>query len=179
MHRSISWMTAVVFVLAALSGCAQYRITQDLTQPIEQPANCSIGEIGDGLPVDMAAEDRPSLENIGKLKNYLREKLGKKKVFASVMASDPNAGYEVVGAVLEYKKGSGCVRYIGLFGAGNAKLTVELRLIDKKSGDVLFAGNFKQKVSSWMESGAKTFERVADDFAKALEKQWKKQQRGK
>ena len=92
---------------------------------------------------------------------------------------EPDAEYIVEGSVLEFKKGSGLVRFLIGFGAGNAKVTTELRLIKRSQSpeeqdEIIFAGNFKRSVSDWTESGDKTFENVAKDFAKALQKRLKK-----
>jgi curli biogenesis system outer membrane secretion channel CsgG len=90
------------------------------------------------------------------------------------VAADEGANLEVTGSILEYKKGSGWLRFFIGFGAGNAVVNTELRLVDASSGKLLFSGNFKQKVSGWGETGDATWKRIAKDFAKALEKQNKK-----
>ena len=95
---------------------------------------------------------------------------------------EPDAQYVIEGSILQFKKGSGLVRALIGFGIGSAKVTTELKLIRRakspeEQDKVIFAGNFKQTVSDWLESGDKIFERVAKDFAKVLKKRMKKIQK--
>jgi len=176
--KRIVFLAVLLCGLLILFSCAKYKITHKLEQPINQPSNCSIGEIKDELPADFDEDDKPSLEHIDKFKDYLRIALIEKGIFRDVLLMNPESEYQVTGGILDFKKGSGFVRFLGLFGAGNAKVTTTLRLEDRNTGEILFAGNFKQEVSSYMESGEKIFERVAKDFAKELSKQINKLKRG-
>jgi hypothetical protein len=178
-EKGIILCVVVLCGVLVLFGCATYKITHQLEKPINREGNCSIGDIKDQLPIDFEEEDKPTLEEVDKLKDYLRIELEKKGIFRAVEMLNTEAEYEVTGGILDYKKGSGIVRFFGMFGAGNAKLTVNLRLEDRNTEEVLFAGNFFQEVSDWAESGAKTYERVGKDFAKALEKEIKKLKEGK
>lgn len=172
-------LTVILTGILLFSGCAPYKITQPLEQPLKKPSNCSIGEIADMLPTDFDEDDKPTLEHIDRFKDYLRIELEKKGFFQNVQLMSPESEYQVTGGILDFKKGSGFVRFLGLFGAGNAKLTTTLKLQDRNTGETLFAGTFKQEVSSYLESGDKIFERVAQDFAKELGKQIKKLQKRK
>jgi len=167
-------LLAILSGIILFSACAHYKVTKNLEQPVEDIAVCNIGEIRDELPVGFEEEDKPTLEHIEKFRSYLKTELEKEGVFKSILIMNPESPYEVTGSVLDFKKGSGVVRFFVGFGAGNAKLTASLKLIDKNTGEILFAGNFKQTVGSYMESGDKMFQRVAHDFAKELKKQIKK-----
>jgi hypothetical protein len=177
--KGILLCVVILCGVLVLSGCATYKITRKLEKPINREGNCSIGDIKDQLPIDFDEEDKPTLEEVDKLRDHLRIELEKKGIFRAVEMLNPDAEYEVTGGILDYKKGSGAVRFLIGFGAGNAKLTVNLRLEDRNTEEVLFAGNFFREVSDWTESGAKTYERVGKDFAKALEKEIKKLKEGK
>jgi len=176
-HQKILLFGLIALLLLGLGGCAKYKITTPLEQSLNTTASWRIGEIRDGLPSDMDPEDKPDEFNIMKLKNFLKEELEKRNLFQETgLASSDQL--EVTGNILEYKKGSGLVRALIGFGIGNAVLTIELELRNRTTGKTLFAGNFKQTVSDWKESGEKCFKRVAKDFAKALEKQQKKLLKG-
>ncbi len=174
--RPPSKLIAVGVLCAALitCSCATYKITRELEKPIDREGNCRIGEIGDELPIDFPEEDKPTLEQIDEFRDCLRIELEKKGIFRAVELYSPEAEYEVVGGILDYKKGSGAARFLIGLGVGNAKLTATLKLQDRNTGKILFAGNFTQEVSSGLETGGMTFDRAASDFAKALDKQIKK-----
>ena len=164
-------------------GCAKnYRITHELEAPIDRIAIATIGEIVDMLPEDFEEGKKPTTEQIEAFKSHLTEQLRNREIFASVAYNEPDAQYVVEGSILQFKKGSGLVRALIGFGIGSAKVTTELRLIRRakspeEQDEVIFAGNFKQTVSDWIESGDKIFERVAKDFAKVLKKRMKKIQK--
>ncbi len=165
----------VLFVLLSATllivGCgAKYRVTQPLEVPLESQSICVVGEITDALPADFEPEDKPTLDHINMLRRYIEEELNNKEVLQTTTIATSKARYEVTGSILDFGKGSGAARFFIGFGAGSAKLTVELTLKDIQSGEVIFAANFNQTVSSWTESGDESFKRVAKDFAKALEK---------
>ena len=176
--KAFALLTVILSGILLFSGCTHYKITQRLEQPIKKPSNCSIGEIEDKLPTDFDEDDKPALEHIEKFRDYLKTELEKKDIFQTVQLMNLELEYEVVGGILDFKKGSGFVRFLIGFGAGSAKLTIELKLKDRNTGEILFAGNFKQEVSSYLESGDMIFKRIAQDFAKELEKQIKKLQKG-
>ncbi len=81
--------------------------------------------------------------------------------------------YEITGSILGYKAGSGFLRFMIGFGAGSAKMLTHLELRDTTNDQTIFGGNFEGTVKSWAESGSEMFKRVARDFSKELEKQFK------
>jgi hypothetical protein len=172
--------TAVVIVLALtvalIQGCAHYKITQHLSYPLERKANtCMIGEVTESLPENTEFDKRPPMEDIQQFENYLKEELDEVDIFKRVLVTnDEPAEYLVTGNILGYSRGSGATRFFIGFGLGNAKITIELKLIDVAADEIVFAGNFNREVSSGLESGMGMYRRVAEDFAKALNKQLKK-----
>jgi hypothetical protein len=172
-------LAIVVGGLLIISGCATYKITHELDRPIEKTSLCQVGEIKDELPAGFKEEDKPTFEQIDEFRRHLRNALEEKRIFSSVDLGSLGGEYEVTGSIRDFKKGSGFVRFLGLFGAGNARIMAALRLEDRSTGETLFAGNFRKEVTSFAEKGDVMFERVAKDFAKALEKQIKKLEKGK
>lgn len=168
-----TWGIALLYLCAIVAGCAPktYVVTTPLSGATERPTKVRIGVIRDNLPTDIDTSKKPSAEDIAKFQTYLGEELSGKKRLQMALASDSSACcYEVQGALLEYTKGSGALRFFVGFGAGKASVTTELKLVDTRSGATVFAGNFIGKVAGGMESGAAMFRRVSRDFAKALEK---------
>lgn len=161
--------------LLAAAGCAKpYKITQELQEPINTIAVCRMAEIQDELPIDFEADKKPSAEQMQKLEEAIMNGLAERDLFGELGNAVATPEYEISGGVLEFRRGSGVVRAIGLFGLGNAYITVHLELKDLRNGnEVVFAGNFKQSVTSYLESGDEMFNRVGHDFAEALEKQIK------
>jgi hypothetical protein len=159
-----------VAILMMLVGCATYRITNPLEQPIDTAASWRIGEIKDALPQDMDPEDRPETGDITLLAAYLKSELQKKKFFQE-QGLENASKFEVIGTLMEFKKGSQFLRIVlgGIFG-GNASLTVELQVRNSETSQILFAGNFKGTTQDWNETLDNCYKRVAADFAKALEK---------
>lgn len=172
MNRSLRFLF-VLATVALVAGCAKsYVITQPLATALTAPSTIAIGAIADELPVDMEASKKPTQEDIVKLQNFLRDEIDKKKL-GQLVAATANPQYEVQGSFLEFKRGSGAVRFFIGFGLGNAKAVIVLRLVDKNMGGTVFAGNFTGAVSSGMEGGEQALRRIASDFAKALQKELK------
>ena len=166
---------ALVGLIAALlaCGCAKnYVVTTDLAEPLQVPVQFRIGSVTDQLPSTEELKNKPSAEDIEKFKRYIVEELNKADLDFQA-AQEGVATYEVTGGITQYKKGSGVVRFIGLFGAGNARAVVELKLVKIVDGAVVFGGNFEGVVSSWAEGGDQMFKRIAHDFAKEIQKQHK------
>ena len=162
-------MAAVLF-----SGCSHnFKITHDLEKPLATTSEWKVGEITVELPSDFEESKKPTEEHIEKLRSYIINEIEEKKIFSSPAFSGSTSRYEISGSILDFKRGSGFVRAMIGFGVGSAKVTAELKLVDTEANEVIFAGNFKQKVASWLESGDKSFERIAEDFAKQLQKQLK------
>lgn len=157
--------------IAMLSGCTNYVITHGLEQPLVPSQSVFIGEMRDGLPADTDPGDKPTLEAIDNLRTCLANEITRRDLFGGAELYDSSvAKYELIGAILNYKKGSGFLRF--LFGmVGNAEVTVQLELRDIGNDAVLFSGNFKGIVNDWAESGDKMFQKVSKDFVKAVEKQ--------
>ena len=169
---TIIFASVIVAALVMSLGCTKnYTVIQPLGESIDSGENCFIGEIKDELPLDMDPEDKPTQEHIDLLKSAIMEELAEKDLFNRITMDPGSERYEVSGAIVEFKRGSGWIRALIGFGVGSAKLTVYLELYDTEAKNVLFSANFKQTVSSYMESGDETFRRVAKDFAKALEDQ--------
>ncbi|MEE8575626.1 MAG: DUF4410 domain-containing protein [candidate division Zixibacteria bacterium] len=171
--KSMALLAAVLLLI--VSGCAKhYVITQGLEEPINSQPTCYVDEIVDYLPVDTKVEDRPTTEDIDKLRGYIVERMQDEGVVSMLSEfSDEldSARYRVSGKIMAFKKGSGFLRYLIGFGAGSAKLTVALDLVDQKTDKIIYSGSFSEKISSGYESGAESFKRVAKNFAKALRKE--------
>lgn len=168
-----------LLIVLMLSGCAKhFVITEQLEAPLERPAFFVIGDITDDLPPDIEEGKKPSSEDIGKLKNYLHEELAKRKFLSERVSGSEGAEYEIVGSIVDYKKGSGLMRALFGFWAGSANTSIALKLIDIETGDVIFGGMFEGSVSSWGESGDKMFKQISKRFSKELEKQMKKLSKG-
>lgn len=169
MRSSFKILLAVfVPVLFIILSCTPYVVTTKLEKPLDTPSNCSIGVIIDELPDGMDIENRPTLEEVDRLKDVLRGCLVEREVFSMI---DSGGEYEVRGSILEFRRGSGAVRFLIGFGAGNAKMVTSLELVDLRTEKVVFGGNFDAVVASGFESGDKIYRTIADNFAKALKKQ--------
>jgi len=118
------------------------------------------------------------MSDLDEFRSFLKEALEKKNIFLSSYETTGKPNYEITGNILEYKRGSGAVRVLIGFGLGNAKITIEMKLRNIATGEIAFAGNFKQSVSSGYESGLEMYRRVAKDFAKELSNQQKKLEKG-
>jgi hypothetical protein len=173
--RNLIVLILISIVFIVFIGCSKpYVITRNLDYSIEPQQSCSIGNIVDELPVDFDAEDKPTAENIMQLKIKLEEYLAKKDIYEIIRLDFPDADFEVTGAILDYKKGSGFLRFLFGAWAGAARVTVALDLTDNYTGDIIFSGNFYGTVTQWTESGDMIFNQVALNFAKALKKELKK-----
>lgn len=173
MSRSLR-LLVLVAVIALGAGCAKtYVVTKPLDAALAAPATIIVGAITDELPIDTEEAKKPRQSDIDKFQRFLGEEIAKKQIGQIVPGASPDAQYEVRGRFLEFKRGSGAARFFIGFGVGSAKAVIGLDLVDKKSGEVIFAGNFTGAVSSWAEGGDQAFKRIASSFAKELEKQLK------
>jgi hypothetical protein len=172
----VLWPATLLMIMVLAAGCAKrYVVTHDLEVPLSTPPVCFVGEIRDELPEDLDPAKKPALENINQFKLYLVDALITKGVFEGAEMNDSlAANYEVTGAILHYKGGSGFLRF--LFGAmaGSAEVTTTLELRDRQLNRLVFAGNFTGTVTDWAQKGDQMFKIVADDFANALKKRNKK-----
>ena len=171
-------LTVIFCGILIVCGCANYKITHELEQPIKEKTFCYVGEIKDELPADFDEEDKPTFEQIYKFRRYLRNALEEKLIFSAIELGNPEAEYEVTGGIRDFKKGRGFHRSLP-FGVGMQKVTATLRLQDRKTGEILFAGNFREVVSSYTEKIDLMFERLAKNFSRVLEKQIKKSEKKK
>jgi hypothetical protein len=170
--RPFKLLALLAMVVLLVSGCGKsFVITQTLEQPIAFPSKCYIGDISDNLPLGTELKDRPTVEDIDKLRGFLIERLEEEECLSLTTYNLDSARYRVQGSILDFKKGSGLMRALFGFGIGAAVLTVNLELIDQNTNEIVFAGNFSESVTSYGESGAETFKRVAKNFAKELRKQ--------
>jgi len=156
-----------IATLMLVSGCATYRVTHELERTIQR-GSCKVAPIADALPADLDDEDRPRVSEISNLLTSLEEELRGTGIFTSVEPFDDSSRYMLNATILTFKRGSGAMRFLIGFGAGNAKVTVDLKLTERESGDVIFAGNFSQEISNWTEEGHKMYGKIASDFANAL-----------
>jgi hypothetical protein len=151
-------------------SCSPYVITTPLEHPLRHDATCAIGDITDALPQDMSLESRPSLEEINRLKDEIDYALADREIFA-MLGLGENTDYAVEGRIIEFKRGSGTVRFFIGFGLGNARLVVSLKLVDRSENKTIFSGNFRAEVSDWATKGDVIYKSVAANFAKALKKE--------
>jgi hypothetical protein len=168
-----TWFIALICLSAAAAGCApkSYVVTTPLSGVTERPTQVWIGDVQDNLPSDVEMDKKPTPEDIAKFQTYLREEIRARKRLQMDIAADSGACcYEVRAALLEYTKGSGALRFLIGFGAGKASMTTQLKLVDTRSGETVFAGNFIGKVTGSLESGSSMFRQVSRDFAKALDR---------
>lgn len=171
-NGKIAAIAILAIFITVAAGCTKhYVITRHLKESVQPRTNCSIELIADALPVDMAEDDKPTLKNINDFRGAIRNELEKTDIFDFVELGYDSAEYEVRGAVLYFKRGSGIARLILGYGFGNAKFTAELKLVDRSTGKTLFSGNFSHEISSGLESGDEAFRLIAKDFAKVLQLQ--------
>jgi hypothetical protein len=164
----------VLCLIILMTGCTKrYLITDELSDPlIDEPA-CSIGPVTDELPIGFDEADKPAVETIDRFKDYIYEELAKREIFSALHRGSGMGDYEVTGGILDYKKGSGFLRFMFGAWAGGAKVTVSLRLVNTRTNKTEFGGDFTGSVTHWAEKGEQMFKQVAVDFAKQLEKQIK------
>ena len=167
-------LVAALLLLSGLVSCANYVITRPLERDIEPPPTITIGAIDDGLPVNMPADKKPTLEEIANLKTYIFNEMNSNAVFDFLDDYDSTARYEVSGRITEFKRGSGALRFFIGFGLGNARLLMTLEIYDREIGQPIFAGSFKAEVSDWATNGDRIYRNIARDFAKAFRKQHEK-----
>lgn len=177
--RSQRLILALVVLGAACAagGCAKnYVVTTPLADPLAEPSRYVVGDITDQLSAELPADKRPTAEDILKFKRYIAEEIRNRGV-ELIEAGEDDPRYEVTGSLLDFKRGSGAVRFFIGFGAGNAKVLTELKLVDRSTGQTVFAGNFEGVVASWGETGDKMFQAVARAFAWEITRGMKKSQK--
>lgn len=171
--RAASCIALLLLMLVA-GGCTPYAVLTPLEKPMETPSKLTMGAITDRLPLDMEDQDKPTMEEIQKFKDLLFNELSKKEFIEMLEHNSPDARYEVNGEVIEYKRGSGALRFLVGFGAGNARILTTMSLIDKTSDEKVFSASFKAEIGDWMTKGDEMYNKIAKNFAKAVEKEQKK-----
>ena len=159
----------ILCILVFTSGCATYMVTHELERPIS-PGTCKVVAIQSALPATQDEEDLPREQEISKLLTTLEDAVRKTGLFTAVEPFLDTSTYVVKATIITFKRGSGAVRALIGFGVGNAKITVEIKLIERNSDAVLFSGNFSQEISDWTEAGDKMYGKIARDFGMALKK---------
>jgi len=171
--RYLRIFIGVVIIGLLTSGCATYKVTKELEAPIQHSA-CKVSELTDVLPTSMDDEDRPTPAEIGHLETSIEQELTATGLFSAVGRYEDSSLYILNGTILAFRRGSGAVRFLIGFGLGDAKITVDLKLVERPSGSVIFAGNFSQTIGDWTEKGEKMYDKIARDFAKAIASRVKK-----
>ncbi len=167
-NKTIISFLVLVSLLVLVSGCSKrFIVTTPMEMPIETGRKCAIGTITDELPLDFDASSKPKEEDIEKLKMFLVAEINKKDALNAFLSLG-NSKYIIDGSILDFKKGSGLVRAFIGFGIGDAKITTNLRLRDRETGEILFGGNFTSRVSDYKISGEEIFKQVAKDFSNQL-----------
>lgn len=88
---------------------------------------------------------------------------------------DPDAPTLVLtGVITEYEKGSQAKRYLVGFGAGKTRAYCLFRLVDKKTGEVVFERMENGSVSGGFFGGSSSgaMKEIGEDIAKAIDKNW-------
>jgi len=165
--------TILLAVLLLFAGCTgHYVVTKELRESLRSESRCKIGEIAVALPEDTEPDALPPQADLVKFERWLGEEIDNKGTFVTLTGGEEPI-YEVQGKIIDYNRGTGVARiFIGL-GVGNARVVTELKLVDRRTGTVLFSGNFRRDVGNALESGDKVYRDIAKDFAKALDKQLK------
>ncbi|MEW6411376.1 MAG: DUF4410 domain-containing protein [Candidatus Zixiibacteriota bacterium] len=170
-----SCIIAAMITAILSTGCTnRYAITHDLEDWISPDRTCKIGAFADELPINTAEGDKPTIEDVAKFKECLTEEIEKYDIINLLSEDTLIPDYEIRGSFLEYKKGSGVVRFFVGFGLGNADCVMTMRLVDNSTGLTVFGGNFRATVSSGLESGDNAYRQISRDFCKQLEKRLKK-----
>ena len=172
--KRLVWLGVLIAACCLLAGCApkRYVVTTPLVAVTEQPTQIRIGPIQDNLPDDTEPDRRPTTEDMEKFRTYLAEEISGSKKLQMKASSDSGACcYEVRAALMEYKKGSGFLRFLIGFGAGTASMTTALSLVDTRTNATVFSGNFISRETRGMVSGSQIYRQTSKDFVKALEEE--------
>lgn len=176
MKQNVSAMLfACSLALMLVAGCTKpYKITTELQRPVSRSTEIAVGEITDELPTEFDESKKPTAQDIESFRSHLQDEIRAMYEDLPGQMETEASTFQVRGSILDYKKGSGFLRFMFGAWAGGSKLTTNLKLIDVKSGDVVFAGNFAGAVTSGYESGSEMWKRVAKDFVGAIKDQSKK-----
>lgn len=170
MRKPACWI--LLLASMSLAACSRsYVITTDLSAALEPSATYSVGTIVSALPANTEGDRGPTHEAITKLKSCLIEEIGNRDDLPLREMRGGRPAFVVRGRLLEYEPGSGTLRFLVGWGAGQAKLVVQLRLVSRSNGRVRFAGKFVAYTSGPLDSGDEVFRQVARNFSKQLEQQ--------
>lgn len=124
----------------------------------------------DELPIAQDDKNRPNLEQVQKFREFVIKALKNRNVFTTI-DSLGDGDFEVRSSLVEFEKGDAMSRFLfgGIFGKSGVMI-VHMELLDRKTSSIIFAGNFRAKATSWMETSGSSFQYVAIDFANALNK---------
>ena len=156
----------VVLVLLVAACAPSYQVTEDLDQKLT-PGVCRIGEIEYDPGIQTVGTEPPPREPIHRLRQQLEFALEGTDLFTEVTLYEDSEDYVVRGTIREFIDQSGRINFPGFSQTGTVLLSVHLELVDT-SGEVLFGGDFSQRVTSRYRVNELVYERVARDFARAL-----------
>jgi len=178
---TILWGLITTGLILGLVGCLRndvitHRLETDL---IEKPT-FYIGEFRDGLPADFPAHKKPTARDISIFISALKEALYENRFAGEVSVANPGGkDYEITGAILDYKRGDGFLRFFSLGHVGRAKATMKLELRNMQTKDIIFAGIFGGYIVNWDRAGDEMYSEVSKAFVKALRKEIRKIRWGK
>lgn len=168
-------LTVIAFATLIITGCTPYVITHPLERIIDDSETCTVGSFLDELPSDMDPEDKPTMEEMMLFKNTLQDYLEEHELFYMMDFDESGSDYIIKARLLEFSRGSGTLRFLlAILPGAAAKIVTSIELINAKTGEVVFSGNFRGEVTDWSESGELMYNQVARNFVKALERQHKK-----
>jgi hypothetical protein len=155
----------------ALVGCGKpYVITTAEERDFAIVNNIRMGDITADFPSDFDLGKMPSKEDIIRFQHLIMAELSEYERFNTLLNTSDSADFVITGSILDYSKGSKTAQFLIGFGAGAAKITTALRLVDVRTGKVVFAGNFTGKIADWTKENKEVFTKAAKNFAKALNK---------
>ncbi len=160
-------LTLLSLGLVLIACAPSYQVTEELDRVIV-PGVCRIGEIEYDPGVEPIGPEPLPREPIHLLRQQLEFALEGTDLFTEVTLYEDSEQYVVRGVIREFSDQSGSLNFPGLNRTGTVLLTVHLELVDS-SGTVLFAGDFSRRVTSRFGVNARIFERIAHDFAGAIE----------
>lgn len=167
MRLLLLWTGLAVLVVC---GCSPpYTVTDELREPLA-PGACRIGAITYELGPEYRDREPLPREPLLELREHLEAALAESDLFTDVRLWDNEAEYLVTGRIREFNDASGNLGFPGLTHIGFVSLTIDLTLQEIR-GRVLFAGEFRQRVSSRYGINEVLYERIASDFTRAVQSQ--------
>ncbi len=167
-------LTLIAALLLVCTSCStRFTISQHLDTSITQSEKVIVTLMKDELPNAQEDKNRPNLEQVQKFREFVIKALKNRNVFSTI-DSLGDGDFEVRSSLVEFEKGDAMSRFLfgGIFGKSGVMI-VHMQLVNRQSGTVVFAGNFRAKATSWMETSGSSFQYVAIDFANALNKDLK------